>query len=652
MKTNWGFDTKHLDKKTAPQNDFYQYANGGWIATNTIPKTESRWGAFTMLRYKTEQQLHDIVTEVAKKTRATPGSPEQMIRDLYLSGMDMKTRARLGAQPLAPWLKKIHAIEDRKDLLTVIAELHRIGVGPLFGAYIDQDAKKSTRYLLHFYQDGLGLPDRDYYLKDDAESVRIRTAYVPHVEAMFRLLKRADAKSAAKTVVAIETKLAKISMNKVDRRDIDKTYNKKTVSALQKLSPSIDWKQYLKDTEGAGVREVIVMQPQFFAGISALLKAVSIEDWKTYLEWHVVSDFASALSLPFIKQSFAFYGTVLSGTKHMKPLWRRVLGSVNGNLGELLGELYVRKHFTEASKRKVNVLVDDLFEAYAARIKNLDWMSPATKKKALGKLHMMTRKIGYPNKWRSYKGLLIKADDYAGNLVRASLHEHKRQMKKLSKPVDRNEWFMYPQTVNAYNAPNLNDIAFPAAILQAPFFDTTADDAVNYGSIGTVIGHEITHGFDDEGAKFDGKGNLKSWWTAADKKRFKKKSQVLVSQFNQYEVAHGVKVNGQLTLGENIADLGGASIAFDALQNRLKKTGRKDIEGFSPEQRFFLGFAVFERELSRPEIEKLIALTDPHSPGKFRINGPASNLPEFYEAFGVTEKHALYRKPNQRAKIW
>ena len=300
----------------------------------------------------------------------------------------------------------------------------------------------------------------------------------------------------------------------------------------------------------------------------------------------------------------------------------------------------------------MNVLVDDLFEAYAARIKNLDWMSPATKKKALGKLRMMTRKIGYPNKWRSYKGLEIKADDYAGNLVRASLHEHKRQMKKLSKPVDRNEWFMYPQTVNAYNAPNLNDIAFPAAILQAPFFDATADDAVNYGSIGTVIGHEITHGFDDEGAKFDGKGNLKSWWTAADKKRFTKKSQVLVKQFNQYEVAHGVKVNGQLTLGENIADLGGASIAFDALQNRLKKTGRKDIEGFTPEQRFFLGFAVFERELSRPEIEKLIALTDPHSPGKFRINGPASNLPEFYEAFGVTEKHALYRKPSDRAKIW
>lgn len=653
MKTNWGFDVRDMDTSVRAQDDFYKYANGGWLAKNKIPKTESRWGAFTMLRYKTEEQLHDLVQEVSKKKKLPKGSPDQMIRDFFLSGMDMKRRTALGIQPLAEWRKKIESIETVADLTRVVGQMHRIGVGALFGAGVDQDAKNSRAYILHFFQDGLGMPDRDYYLNDDAESVRVRSAYRPHIEKMFKLMGRTrnEAKRAAEVVFALEIKLAQISMNKVDRRDIDKTYHKKSISGLSRLAPAVDWNQYLTDI-GANAKNVIVMQPKFFSGVNKLLYSVPLSDWKIYLEWHLVSDFSGALSLPFIKQSFSFYGTTLSGTKHMRPLWRRVLGAVNGNLGELLGKLYVRAHFSEAAKRKMNQLVDDLFAAYEARIKGLDWMSEETKKKALIKLKKMTRKIGYPDKWRSYAGLVITHDDYVGNLIRSAEHEHKRQLKKLGKKVDRGEWFMYPQTVNAYNAPNLNDIAFPAAILQPPFFDINADDAVNYGSIGSVIGHEMTHGFDDEGAKFDANGNLKNWWTAADKKRFKEKSTVVERQFNQYEVSGGVKVNGKLTLGENIADLGGVSIAYDAYQMHLKKTGRKDIGGFTPEQRYFLGFAVFERELTRPEFERTHTLIDPHSPGQFRINGPASNLPEFYDAFGVTPNHKLYRKPNQRAKIW
>jgi putative endopeptidase len=383
-----------------------------------------------------------------------------------------------------------------------------------------------------------------------------------------------------------------------------------------------------------------------------LINAVPIPDWKIYFEWQLVNDFAGALSPAFVAKSFSFYGTVLTGTKVMKPLWRRTLGTVNGNLGELLGKIYVKHYFTPEAKRKMHVLVDDLFTAYEARLKNLDWMTPTTKKKALRKLHALTRKVGYPDKWKSYKGLVIKADDYAGNVIRTGEFEHRRQMKKLGRPIDRTEWFMYPQTVNAYFSPNMNDIVFPAAILQPPFFSLTADDGVNYGSIGSVIGHEITHGFDDQGSKFDHKGNLKSWWSKADRKRFMKKANIVVKQYNAYKVADGVPVNGKLTLGENIADLGGLSIALDAYKIALKRSGRKNIEGFTPEQRFIFGFSLFERETTRPEFQKTQVLTDPHSPSIFRVNGPLSNLKEFYDAFGVKKRDKLYRNAKQRTTVW
>lgn len=653
MKKGWGFDTRDLDTGVRPQDDFYRYVNGGWLKKNPIPAEEASWGSFRILRFETEKRLRKLVDKVAKMKSVKPGSPEQMVRDFYRSGLDMKSRNKAGLTPLTPWLERVEKIKDVPSLITTLAHLEKIGGGGPWGLMVDQDMKDSTKYIIYIHQSGLGMPDRDYYLKDDAESKRVRAAYEKHVEAIFGLAgsTKAEAKKNRETVMHIETAIAKVSMTKEELRDVDKTYHKMKVPALQKLAPHIDWANYFKIV-GAAPKEVVVMQPQFLTAMDALLSKVAIEDWKTYLRFHLIGGAASLLTASFEKQNFAFYGTVLSGVSVMKPAWRRALGMVNGTLGEVLGKLYVEEYFSPEAKKRIVTVVADLFEAYEARIKNLDWMSPATKKKAIVKLKQMTRKLGYPDKWKSYAGLSIRPDDYFGNAVRATLQEHARVMRRLKKPVDRKEWFMSPQTVNAYCSFGLNDVVFPAAILQPPFFDVSADDAVNYGSIGSVIGHEITHGFDDQGSKFDGHGNRKTWWTPTDEKRFTEKAKVLVKQFNEYTVADGLKVNGELTLGENIADLGGASIAFDAYQMRLKKTGRKDIDGYTPEQRFFMSFALFERENRRPEAEKTQVLTDPHSPGQFRINGPASNLPEFYAAFGVQKGDALYREPSQRAKIW
>ncbi len=652
-KKGWGFDAKGMDTKIRPQDDFFHHANGGWMKAHPIPPAESRWGSFVELRYKTDYQLRDILAELESKRSLPKGSPEQIIRDFQRSGMDMKRRNELGIRPLDALRKKIATAKDAAALKTLIGELHRIGVGIFFGSGIGQDSKNSERYILHVAQDGLGMPEREYYLKDDAESVRVRTAYLKHAEALFRLMGRtpAEAKAGTEALMRIETILAKASMKKEDRRDPEKTYHKMTVAGLTKLSPELDWKRYFTQ-QGAEVKEVIVMQPDFLKAVSKLLDGTSLDDLKTYVEWHLVNDFAGLLSNAFVKQSFSFYGTALTGTKQMKPLWRRVLGNVNGHVGELLGQIYVKKHFPGEAKRKMSILVDDLFTAYEARIKSLDWMTPPTKKKALKKLAALNRKIGYPDKWKSYKGLVITSEDYVGNVLRSNEFEHKREIKKLKGPIDRTEWHMYPQTVNAYFSPNLNDIVFPAGILQAPFFDMSADDALNYGAIGAVIGHEITHGFDDEGSQYDAKGNLKSWWTAADRKRFEAKAEKVRKQFDKYVVADGVKVNGKLTLGENIADLGGLSIAYDAYQLQLARTGRKDVGGYTPEQRFFLGFALFERENVRPEYEKMQVLTDPHAPGKFRINGPTSNFDAFYGAYEVKKTDKMYRAPKDREMVW
>ncbi|MDO8548513.1 MAG: M13 family metallopeptidase [bacterium] len=648
----WGFDTKNINKKVRPQDDFYHYANGGWIKKTKIPKDEARWGAFVTLRYKTEHQLKKIVADCL----ATPTLKKAsgLVSGYYRAAADMTLRNKLGIEPIEGLRKKIHELQTKEQLLECLAYLHVLGISGFWGAFVDQDSKNSSQYILHLWQSGLGMPDRDYYTEGKPEQKRVREAYVVHIEKLMQLAGKttAEAKHAREVVMEVETRLAKASMKKEDTRDAEKTYHKKSLQELQTLSPVIHWKKYFAQTGAEKATRVIVGQPEFFTFVSRLITDTPLSDLKTYLEWHLINSSASLLSQKFVQENFNFYVTTLTGTKRIKPLWRRALAATNGALGDALGKLYVEKYFPASSKRAMDALVDDLFDAYAARIKQLNWMSKATKRKALVKLRAMNRKIGYPKKWKSYKGLAVKADDYFGNVLRSETYEHHRTMRKLGRPIDRAEWHMSPQTVNAYFSATLNDIVFPAAILQWPFFDPRADDAVNYAGIGSVIGHEITHGFDDQGAKFDSKGNMRTWWTKEDVKRFTKKTKPFIAQANKEITADAVHINGTLTLGENMADSGGLIIAYDAYQKHLHKSGRKQVAGVSSEQRFFLGFAQMEREISRPEVKKMYALTDPHAAAHWRINGPLSNFEPFYKAFGVKKSHKLYRAPKTRAQIW
>ncbi len=652
-KKGWGFDTQDMDPSIRAQDDFFRHVTGTWMKQNEIPADESAWGSFIILRKSTETKLKNILAEFVKLKRVTKGTPEQLIRDFYHSGMDIATRNKLGARPLEPLLEKIDAITAKSDLIAFITELHLLGIGLPWAAVVAPDDKNSDVNIIHMYQSGLGMPDREYYLSDKPEQVRVRNAYTLHVANLFKLLgeDKNAAKKKAGIVLALETSLAKASTPKEDARNPDKVYHKMSVSQLRKIAPMIAWPTYFSTIGANNLRSLNVMHPKFMKEVNCLIEKTSITDWKTYLSWHIVLEAASYLSEEFVQTNFNFYGKVLSGAKEMKQLWRRTLAVVNGSLGEELGKIYVKEYFPPSAKRAMDELITNLFTAYRERIKQLDWMSAITKKRALKKLSMMVRKIGYPDKWKSYKGLEILANDYFGNILRSSRYEQRRNMRKLKKPVDRSEWHMYPQTVNAYYNPGTNEIAFPAAILQPPYFGPELDAGINYGAIGGVIGHEITHGFDHEGSKYDGKGNLHKWWTPKDRKHFERKAKVLEEQFNQYEL-HGVKVNGKLTLGENIADLGGYSIAFDAYKRHLAKTKTKIVDGFTPEQRFFLGMAQDWKEISRPESQKTMMLVDEHSPHEFRVNGPTSNLLEFYEAFSVKKGDKLYREPKDRAKIW
>lgn len=652
MAKKLGFSKRDTDPTIRPQDDFFNHASGGWLKRNPIPKAEARWGSFTKLRHHTDKQLQVLLGQILKKKNAAKGSPEQMVRDLYHSGIDLKHRKALGLTPLQKQIEMIEAMSTPAEVVQTIAKLKRIGSGGVWGTGIDQDMKNSEKYVVYMGQGGLGMPDRDYYLSDDPESKRVRAAYKKYLHDLLVVAgRKATAKEDAETVYNMEEAFAKVSMSKEDLRDVDKIYFKKSLPQLKSMVKGIDWDTYFK-TLGVAGKELIVMQPEFFKALPRFLDSFSVQEWKTFLFVTLIDDFSGALTPEIEKIGFSFHGTALSGVTVMKPLWRRILRVVNGSLDEVFGELYVDAYFPKAAKQKVYDIVQDLFTAYEARIKNLDWMTSATKAKALRKLHQMSRKLGYPHKWKSYKGLEIKQGDYVGNLMRVNEYEHKRNARRLGKKVDRDEWFMSPQTVNAYCGFLLNEIVFPAAILQSPFFDLEADDAFNYGGIGSVIGHEITHGFDDQGSKFDSHGNRKTWWTKKDREQFEEKTKVLVEQYNQYKVAPKLFVNGQLTQGENAADLGGISIAYDAYQLRLKKTGRKTIGGLTPEQRFFYGYTATEREQERPEAMKTAVLSDPHPPSFTRVNGPFSNLPEFYEAFGVKKGDRLYRDPKARAKIW
>lgn len=654
MVKTWGFNTRDIDPRVRPQDDFYHYANGGWLQRAKIPPDESRWGGFMILRFDTEKKLQAIVRDLQRKKRFKKGTKEQVVHDFYASALDLSRRNKLGLTPLTPWLTQIEQLKNVPEMLQFLAAFEPYGGIAPWGMGVDQDMRNSERYIVYIGQSGLSLPDRDYYLKKDPESTRVRNAYRTHVVAVAKLMGKThtEAEEMRDVIVRIETSLAKASMTKEDKRDMDKIYHKMRIRDLKRLMPHVDWEKYFHIAGAKNQKEVIVMQPEFLKAVDTLLATTSLQDWKAYLAFHLVNGSAGYLSAPFEKQSFDFYGKVMTGAQKMKPLWRRALGATNGSVGELLGQIYVGRYFPRAAKRKVIQMVNDLFEAYEDRINKLDWMSSKTKKKALYKLSRINRKLGYPEKWHSYKGLAVRPDAFLANAFAAARFEHARVMRRLPKKVDRKEWFMSPQTVNAYYSFFLNDIVFPAAILQPPFFSIDGDDALNYGAIGAVIGHEITHGFDDQGSKFDGNGNRRTWWTANDRKRFEKKADVLIKQFNAYTIDDGLHVNGKLTLGENIADLGGASIAFDAYKNHLKKTGSKNVAGFTPEQRFFFGLSFFEREKCRPEFQKMRVLTNEHSPEQFRVNGPASNLPEFYEAFGVKKGDKLYRSPKDRAKIW
>jgi len=654
MNKKLGFKQTNLDRKVRPQDDFFQFSSGGWLKANPIPDSESKWGTFYILRDEGLKKTHAIFKELSNKRNLKKGSEAQITRDFYLSGMDMKTRNSRGLEPLVPTIKAIDSIASKEDLFNFIFKEHKKGNQFVWSGFVGQDDKDAETYTFHIGQDGLTLPDRDYYLKKDKKSEHIRNEFLRYAEKLLTLSGTSKEKAAqeAKAILAFETKLARASMTRVDSRDIEKVYNKKTVSALKKLAPYIPWKDYFKTLSVENhVRSLTVLQPNFFSKLSQMFETVPLSTWKTYLHFAAIDDAASLLSKTYVDCAFSFYGKVLAGNQTIRPLWKRIASVLDSYVGEAVGKEYVKRYFPPQAKEKVSEMVDDLFKAYEQRIRELPWMSVGTKKKALTKLSLMTRMLGYPDKWESYKGLVIKPDTYFENIVRAVAFAQKKNYQKLGKKVDRKEWFMPPQTVNAFYDPNKNQIVFPAGILQPPFFDPKGDAAFNYGAIGSVIGHEMTHGFDDSGAKFDGHGNYKNWWTKEDRKRFDRRAQVLVRQFNEYKVGD-LNVNGKLTLGENIADLGGLAIAYDAFQIHLKKHKEKEMYGFTPEQRFFLGLAMFEAAHARPEYERMLIIVDPHSPAKFRVNGPFSNLETFYKAFDVKSGDKLYRQPKNRADIW
>jgi len=652
-------DVKNMDTSVKPGEDFYLYANGTWIKNNPVPPEFSRWAAFTQLGEKNNDALHEIAEKAAStapkasdKSKAS-AADMQKVGDFYASGMDEKAVDAAKAKPLESEFKRIDAMKDRKDLLKEVAHLHGMGVYPFFLFISGQDDKNSSMVIAQAYQGGLGMPDRDYYTKE--EHAKLRDQYVEHVTKMLTLAGEPAAQAAekAKKVMELETSLAKPARTRVELRDPQKNYNKMKQAELQTLMPDFNWAEYFKELKLSAPGDINVGQPDFFKAADDVFKNVSMDDAKTYLRWQVLHGMATTLSSDFVNENFRFFEAALRGTKQIKPRWKRVIAKTDEELGESLGKLYVAEHFPPEAKARALEMVNNLKEALADRIKTLDWMDEPTKQEALKKLAAFKVKIGYPDKWRDYTALKIDRTSYAGNVMRGDEFETDRQLKKIGKPVDRSEWGMSPPTVNAYYSPNLNEIVFPAGILQPPFFDPKADDAVNYGGMGAVIGHEMTHGFDDQGRQFDAAGNLRDWWSAESAKNYTQRSKAVVDQYAAYEPLPGLKLNGELTQGENIADIGGVKLAFMALQKAIAKKGpQPKIDGFTPEQRFFLGFAQIWRNNQREEDLKLQVNTNPHSPGRFRTIGPLSNLVEFQKAFEIPDGSPMVRPADQRVNIW
>jgi predicted metalloendopeptidase len=651
-----GIDTQFFDDSVRAQDDFYRHVNGKWLDETEIPADKGSYGSFMKLRDDTQEQLRAVIERLPQSKEAADPATHKVI-DLYASFMDETSIEALDLKPLAAEFAAIAAIKNKSQIPGVIAHFGRLGVGAPYRLYVHQDAKDATRYIVDLIQGGLGMPDRDYYLDSGERLTQIRAKYLQHVETMLRLAAPDTvAAQQAGEILALETALAKVQWTKVENRNPVKRYNRVELAQLPGLAAGYDWKAYLKDAGIAGkVDYVVVSQPSYIAGFNALLDSTPLPVWKAYFRWRLLSEFAPYLSKRFVDEDFAFYGTALRGIKQNLPRWKRGVELIDGAIGEALGKVYVATYFPPQSKARMDELVRNLLAAYQADIDTLDWMGPETKQKAHQKLALFTAKIGYPDKWRDYSALRIVPGDLLGNVMRANVFEYERDIHKLGQPIDRGEWEMRPQTVNAYYNPEKNEIVFPAAILQPPFFNVHADDAVNYGGIGAVIGHEISHGFDDEGSQYDGHGNLLSapgWFTAADLERFKARTHALVQQYSAYSPVPGFPINGELTLGENIADNSGLAIAYKAYQLALAGASAPIIDGLTGAQRFFIGWAQVWRSKSRDNEAILRIKSDPHSPPEFRGTVPEMNQAPFYEAFGIKAGDKMYLPPEQRVTLW
>lgn len=651
-KKKSGINIQFYDQTMKSTDDFYQHVNGHWIKNTEIPAEKSRWGTFDILHEESLKQLHDIVAELSKQ-QLVDGSPEQKVASLYASFIDDNRIESLGIQPIQAEIANVDALKSKKDIAQLAAHFSRIGVTSPFDVGIEQDMKNSTEMIALISQRGLGLPDRDYYLKSDAKLKQVRSQYLVYIEKTLKLAGDLHAAQHAQAILQLETQIAKIQWSNVQNRDVLKLYNIYKIEDLAKLSAKIDWKTYLEQLGLADkIKTIQVIQPSYFQGLSPIVDNTPLEVWKAYFKFHLVSDFSPLLSKAFVDNNFDFYSHQLRDIKAQKSRWKRGVELVEDNLGESLGQIYVKKHFSDEKKQHMELLVQNLMKAYAQSIDQLDWMSPATKVQAQKKLASFTVKIGYPNKWRDYSALDIKADDLIGNVIRSYEFKHQYALNKLGKPVDREEWVMTPQTVNAYYNASLNEIVFPAAVLQPPFFDMNADDAVNYGAIGAVIGHEISHGFDDQGSQFDELGNMKNWWTVDDHRRFKEKTSALVAQYNTYEPIKGYHVNGELTLGENIADNSGLAVAYKAYQLSLNGQPAPVLDNLTGEQRFYIGWAQAWRAKITDARQVELIKSDPHSPNKVRSNATLVNQTPFYEAFGLKQGDEMYLPANKRITIW
>ncbi|OUS70886.1 peptidase M13 [Pseudoalteromonas sp. A601] len=648
---NSGIELTNMDKSVRAQDDFYYHVNGQWLETTEIPGDKSNYGSFTQLYDDSQKAMKAVLEKAAANKNVKPGSDESKLAAFYNSYMNEAQREELGIKPLSPILTNIDAVNAKSDLVSLMAQLRIQGGSVPFGWYVNNDAKNSSENALYAYQSGLGLPDRDYYIKDDEKFSKIREQYLTYVTQVLEHANVKNAQQAASNILALEKRIAEAQWSRVERRDATKTYNKMSVVDASKLTGEFDLVEYFK-ASGVDTADIIVGQPSYFEKFADIYKDTDLATWQHYLKFHFVSNYANLLNKDLVDLNFDFYSTTLRGVKEQAPLWKKTVDASNSVLGEILGKVYVKENFPPEAKARMEELVDNVIRGYAVAIENLEWMSPETKLAAKEKLDKFTPKIGYPDNWKDYSELEIKADDLVGNYIRHSQWSYADMTAKLGQPVDRSEWHMTPQTVNAYYNPVNNEIVFPAAILQPPFFNLEADDAVNYGAIGAVIGHELGHGFDDQGAKYDGDGNLRNWWSESDLKQFEERTGQLVAQYNEYKPFEDASVNGELTLGENIGDLGGLTVAYTAYQLSLGQTKAPLIDGYTGDQRFFMGWSQIWRRKYRDEELRNRLMTDPHSPSHYRVIGILSNMPEFYQAFNVKEGDKMYIKPEERVKIW